>query len=537
LHQIYFSHFIEFILYDLNDHASRLQTAMYDRGDFLLLLQMSSRNCPLDTTELNTTMSTTSPARDEVNRCDSGFALATMRDWHQGTIERLIEANAAWLAADTTAMTLLRQLQRDLAENARMPEPTPALPQSAEWRAAFDTHARGGDAAAEPCGWLECQWYFAESFLFRRLLEITGFYAAVSTADGNGDGLCSVNVSPPPGAGIDVFAAQKRAELHGSQTYTLFTAALSASSARPTTTTTSTSSTTTTSTTTSTSTMDARLAQSATLLEFCVWGNRADLCLHSLAAAQSGEVALDAERRNLIVNDAAAACARLAAETVSRVDIVCDNAGAELLADLVLSDYLLTSPVDSDGDAFASTVTLHVKAAPFLVSDATSADVDEHIEAMSTLAASSSSSSSSSDVCALQERLRAHVAGGRLVVRADAFWDGPSFFTDEALPPTLATTLANSDFVVFKGDCNYRRLFNDLPAHAAFHTLSFSEWLRGRCQFHPAAAVLCLRTLKSDTVVGLTSGVVDKLDGEDNEWRCNGKRGVIQFADSEGVHE
>ena len=44
------------------------------------------------------------------------------------------------------------------------------------------------------------------------------------------------------------------------------------------------------------------------------------------------------------------------------------------------------------------------------------------------------------------------------------------------------------------------------------------------------APLLCLRTLKSDPIVGLPSTEAGiKLDTIDPKWRTNGKRGVIQF--------
>ncbi|MEV0611489.1 ARMT1-like domain-containing protein [Polymorphospora rubra] len=48
--------------------------------------------------------------------------------------------------------------------------------------------------------------------------------------------------------------------------------------------------------------------------------------------------------------------------------LVADNAGRELLADLVLVDHLLAA-------GLAERVTLHVKPYPYYVSDATTADV------------------------------------------------------------------------------------------------------------------------------------------------------------------
>jgi hypothetical protein len=39
---------------------------------------------------------------------------------------------------------------------------------------------------------------------------------------------------------------------------------------------------------------------------------------------------------------------------------------------------------------------------------------------------------------------------------------------------------------------------------------------------------VCLRTMKSDPVLGLAPGLAEKLDGVDPEWRIDGRRGVLQ---------
>jgi hypothetical protein len=40
--------------------------------------------------------------------------------------------------------------------------------------------------------------------------------------------------------------------------------------------------------------------------------------------------------------------------------------------------------------------------------------------------------------------------------------------------------------------------------------------------------VMCLRTMKSDSVLGLRRGLADKLDATEPKWRIDGKRGVVQ---------
>jgi hypothetical protein len=76
--------------------------------------------------------------------------------------------------------------------------------------------------------------------------------------------------------------------------------------------------------------------------------------------------------------------------------------------------------------------------------------------------------------------------------------------------------------VVVKGDANYRRVVGDAlwPPAAAFGTA---------CDYL-AAPVTCLRTMKSDPVLGLAPGLAETLDATHPDWRIDGQRGVIQAA-------
>jgi hypothetical protein len=79
---------------------------------------------------------------------------------------------------------------------------------------------------------------------------------------------------------------------------------------------------------------------------------------------------------------------------------------------------------------------------------------------------------------------------------------------------------ARRPILVLKGDANYRRLSGDAlwPEDATFAQA---------CAGVPCA-VACLRTMKSDSVVGLPANVVAQLDATESRWRIDGKRGVIQ---------
>jgi hypothetical protein len=119
---------------------------------------------------------------------------------------------------------------------------------------------------------------------------------------------------------------------------------------------------------------------------------------------------------------------------------------------------------------------------------------------------------------ALGHRLESYLQAGRLRLQADFFWNSSRFFWE--LPPELETQLAQAQLVIIKGDANYRRLLGDsrwpaaVPAQAAI-------------PYFPAPFV-ALRTMKSDSIVGLQPGQAEALDIIDPDWRVNGRRGLIQ---------
>jgi hypothetical protein len=115
-------------------------------------------------------------------------------------------------------------------------------------------------------------------------------------------------------------------------------------------------------------------------------------------------------------------------------------------------------------------------------------------------------------------RVEAAFTARRLRFAPDPFWSGPRFLWQ--LPAHLRAELASARMVILKGDANYRRLIGDAlwPPSAPFEQA---------CAFFPAP-IACLRTMKSDAVLGLAPGMAEELDGADPEWRINGRRGLIQ---------
>ncbi|MYD09516.1 MAG: protein-glutamate O-methyltransferase family protein [Chloroflexi bacterium] len=241
-------------------------------------------------------------------------------------------------------------------------------------------------------------------------------------------------------------------------------------------------------------------------VEFALWGNRIDL-----SYAPSNERGAEISADDLLVDDRDSLAAYLSQSRVSPtgfqggdpVYIVADNAGSELAMDLVLAECLLRH--------VTPWVVICLKSHPTFVSDATPEDVWLLLDAMQTRGGTSAT---------LAKRLRNRWSSGQLRFLPHPYWNSSHFLW--AMPPDLERPLQQARMVIIKGDANYRRAVGDAiwPAHTPFaDVLNYVD-----------APVLCLRTLKSDPVVGLPSAeTAAALDRVDPTWRVNGKRGVIQF--------
>ncbi len=311
--------------------------------------------------------------------------------------------------------------------------------------------------------WYDAPFLWAESYFYRRLLHAVGFF------------------DPGPWQGVDPFAFLKNAELRDPD-------------------------------------LDGELAaldgldrlpddeRSQVLLLAALWGNRADLGFRIGQAASGAPAASSsgatAEAAGVVSDDRPALWTYLQTSGAHRVCLVADNAGRELLADLLLIDHLLTT-------GRAATVALHVKPYPYYVSDAVTADV---VACLGRLAVAGGYAASAA------HRLRSAAEEGRLAIVTRRFWCAPLPF--HYLPADLAGDLAAASLTVLKGDLNYRRLVGDCVWPA---TMPFAE----AAGYFPSP-VVTLRTLKSDVVVGLTPDTVTALDAQGEPWRTSGAHGVVQ---------
>ncbi|MFF1451341.1 damage-control phosphatase ARMT1 family protein [Streptomyces sp. NPDC058274] len=303
--------------------------------------------------------------------------------------------------------------------------------------------------------WFEAPFLWSESYFYRQLLAAVGYFG------------------PGPGSGtwrgIDPFRPFKLAELDTPETEEEL-AALDELAARP---------------------VDD---QEKALLHGSLWGNRADLGFQ-LSAGEGA--AADSQ---LVADDSALLWSLLSGGTVC---LVADNAGRELIPDLLLLDHLLRH-------GRADRAVLHLKPHPYYVSDAMTADL---VDALRRLKEAKGAAAEAG------HRLWSALADGRLTVRAHPFSCAPLPYAK--MPGDLGREFAATTVTIFKGDLNYRRLVGDQLWPPTTPFAQPTAYFPG-----PVAA---LRTLKSDVIVGLDAATESALvAAQGQRWRTAGTHALIQ---------
>jgi len=313
--------------------------------------------------------------------------------------------------------------------------------------------------------WLEAPWFFAEHYFYRRVMEAVDYFQL----------------------GLDPFAYQKRQGLETTHQDTAVLAAFL------------------------TEAINAPGQLEKSLIEgfyFSLWGNQADLSLWPADGVESPKHDTRLTLQDhLLANHIQTVVDRLlnGIEPVRQVDLILDNAGFELVADLGLADLLL-------GLRLVETVTLHVKAHPTFVSDVIQADVGQTIAFLV--------AGPDQPVSEFGERIETYQNRGRLQIKPNFFWNSPLAMWD--FPQELAEEWRGSAMLISKGDANYRRILGDrqwdftIPFPQAVDYLPL-----------PLAA---LRTLKAELAVGLELDQIQEVFNQDPDWLTDGKWGVIHFS-------
>jgi hypothetical protein len=298
--------------------------------------------------------------------------LQTMLDENSGAFDEETQAKLGKIAAGLAAADEdghVRAIQDDGGEDT----------------ACWNDHlcALGVNIPGMCSSWAGIPWWTCENYLYRRILEATGYFAP--------PGSC-------PGAGVDIFQTQKtRATEAAAGAFALLAAAHEGELAKS-----------------SAAGGGEGSAHIELLLRWSLWANHFDLSLSGGSVDAEGEAAakcaalLEQGEARLLASESAAALSALSEAPEGRtVIIVLDNCGLELLADLVLADGLL-------GCGAAARVVLHCKAQPVFVSDAMAKDIGQAVEWIG---------ARGTEACVgIATRLAAAQSEGRLVVSPQRFY-------------------------------------------------------------------------------------------------------------------
>ncbi len=354
-----------------------------------------------------------------------------------------------------TAVSAIKSLLAEIPEGKLRPLPDTHASDAAAWNAALQPYLSQN--------WLEPPWFVVETYFYRRIISAVDYFTT----------------------GIDPFAWQKQSSLH--KTIDGIRA------------------------------MSRHVAQALkdgwqphhflTLLKQDLWGNQVDLSLWS--TENSPDHGAESQNDFLLVDDGTAVTSYLTSinHKSPRVDFIVDNAAFELIGDLCLADYLLSSH-------HVQQVHLHLKLHPTFVSDATIQDVADTIAFLKNDADGAAQ--------AMAERLERGGENGRFHLNTHPFWTSPHVMWH--MPESLRQELAKSQLVISKGDANYRRILGD---HHWPFTTAFSDIV----SYFPAPIVF-LRTCKSNVIAGLQPNQPETVTAQDPNWLYNGRWGVLEFVKS-----
>jgi hypothetical protein len=295
------------------------------------------------------------PLRTDIN----AFAYDTMFERVPGIIRRVQAANADYPSSITHNLDRLHDALRNNDPISMLDSHPAPPPDYALWQAAHQSQR----ARIDPLMWQHSEWFFAETFLYRHLIQAVRWRET----------------------GRDPFAPIKQEELDSPRFRQLLNTALDADEDT-----------------------EDRLARA---LSFVLWGNRVDLShpAGNLADDMTSADDLLVDDRDALLDDLVEEQRSPAAQSGGAIHIVVDNAGTELAMDLMLADVLV---------AGSSTVVLHVKEHPTFVSDATVADVWHVIDAMAQVG---------DKPAALAQRLRRAWQQAQLVLATNHLWTSSRF--------------------------------------------------------------------------------------------------------------
>ncbi len=320
--------------------------------------------------------------------------------------------------------------------------------------------------------WFKVPWYFAEAFLYLRILIAFGYYNPHSRfyRVDPFKPLKEEELTTPKGGietAINIMSLLKQAQ-KGKQT-------------------------------------SEETLSELTLLS--LWGNRIDLSYtHIVQEAKSNAVG-ERPTQLLIIDHTESLVNKLLSS--EEIHFILDNAASELISDLFLIHFLLTRKENKS----TPKIVLHAKKSPFFVSDATGKDIFHTVEILK--------QSDNPELTEFARELENLIGKNNLKIREHFFWNGPCGFPE--MPPEIQNELSHSNLTILKGDANYRRLLSD-------REWEFSTPIEQITTYFPSDFAI-LRTMKSEIIAGIDPERVKKLYSEDPSWLINGKRGIVQVVE------
>eukprot|EP00127_Corallochytrium_limacisporum_P001756 Clim_evm10s78 gene=Clim_evmTU10s78 len=254
----------------------------------------------------------------------------------------------------------------------------------------------------------------------------------------------------------------------------------------------------------------------------CLWGNGLDLSLlpdlYSSGDGMDLHKFLNKNEEHLLQDDLAEAhkVLQMAGSAEKVVEISLDNVGIELAADLLLTHWLIS-------ERKCKRVVLWAKVFPYFVSDATEYDIVNFIDRMASMDAQSHP-----DTIKIGQELQTFLKDGSLEIAVHPFFTSPYPFQDlHIVAPDVADLFKErSLLVILKGDLNGRKLLGDLDWDP---TTPMSTVREAQNILPNGPPILSLRTLKADTVAGLSAEVVAKVKSTQPLWMVSGENGNILF--------
>ncbi|XP_064913489.1 coiled-coil domain-containing protein 170 isoform X5 [Columba livia] len=396
---------------------------------------------------------------------------------HRHKNEFFEEHGEKGVEAEKRAISLLSKLRNELQTDKPVTPLEDELPDAALWNQHLDYQRNLSNGNGEP-SWFQSPWLYVECYMYRRI------QAALA--------------QNPPIDNFDVFNEGKVQNFFESQEAVIALCTYFQELLK------------------NIKDLDEKQLQEELfkLLQVSLWGNKCDLSFSAgEGSSQKSSPLLSLENLipYILVNDMEKlwsllvnAKKRNAEKSNVRVDIILDNAGFELVTDFVLADFLLSSKL-------ADEVHFHGKSIPWYVSDTTKRDFNWTIKQLQ------SANHMWMSRCGIN--WEGNLKKGVWVYRDHMFWTLPHDFSSMAeVAPDLYADLQKSSLLLFKGDLNYRKLTGDKKWE---YTVPFHQALN---KFRPAP--LCsLRTLKSDTQVGLKPGQGEQIQASEPEWMISGKYG------------